>query len=403
MNLIPFSAQHLRLNEALPFGVRDVSGRLLLSAGQTITDPQQLAHLRTCELYADEKESSDWRRKLSATVDAMIRQNATLKNIAQARPNAERTAPSFVEGGLSFSEQWSEICAAHDGALRDARPGTDWISRVLAVRQRVRRLTERRLDASMCLLIWNAGQSAEKYSSHHSLLCMLVAGEAARLLGWSAQSEPLEHAALTMNAAMTRLQDLLALKDADLSPDDRAEIAAHPERGARLLQESGVDDTLWCDIVRHHHDQGDAQTALAQLTPARRLARLLRRVDSFTAQISRRASRLPMSPVQAARDACLTDKGTPDEIGGALLKAMGLYPPGSYVELINGETAIVLARGRQANQPVVASLVAPNGTPLGEPALRETMDRRFAVKSAVNVQRVKVRPPLERLLARTQS
>jgi hypothetical protein len=51
----------------------------------------------------------------------------------------------------------------------------------------------------------------------------------------------------------------------------------------------------------------------------------------------------------------------------------------------------------------VASLVAPNGTPLGEPAMRETMDRRFAVKGAVNVQLVKVRPPLERLLARTQS
>ena len=110
-----------------------------------------------------------------------------------------------------------------------------------------------------------------------------------------------------------------------------------------------------------------------------------------------------MSPVQAARDACLTDKGMPDEIGGALLKAMGLYPPGSYVELVNGETAIVLARGRQANPPVVASLVAPGGTPLGEPTLRETMDRRFAVKGAVNVQLVKVRPPLERLLARKQS
>jgi hypothetical protein len=35
--------------------------------------------------------------------------------------------------------------------------------------------------------------------------------------------------------------------------------------------------------------------------------------------------------------------------------------------------------------------------------MRETGDRRFAVKGAVNVQLVKVRPPLERLLARAQS
>lgn len=33
MHLIPFSKQYLRLNEALPFGVRDGDGRLLLSAG----------------------------------------------------------------------------------------------------------------------------------------------------------------------------------------------------------------------------------------------------------------------------------------------------------------------------------------------------------------------------------
>jgi HD-GYP domain-containing protein (c-di-GMP phosphodiesterase class II) len=397
MSLIPFSKQYLRLNEALPFGVRDETGRLLLSAGQVISGADQLAHLTSCDLYADEKESSDWRRKLSATVDSMIRQNVTLKAIAQARPPSGRTTQSL--DGPSFSEQWAGVWATLDAALRDARAGGDWIARVQAVRQRVQRLAERRLDSSMCHLIWHAGQSSDKYSSHHALLCMLVAGETARILGWSADSAALEHAALTMNVAMLRLQDHLALRDAEPSPDDRNEIAAHPERGARLLRDSGVTDALWCDIVLHHHDQGDAHLPLAQLPPARRLARLLRRVDSFTAQISRRASRMPMSPVQAARDACLSPSGTPDEIGGALLKAMGLYPPGSYVSLVSGELAIVLARGRQANQPVVASLVGASGIPLGEPAMRDTADRRYAVKGAVNVQAVRVRPPLERLLA----
>lgn len=395
MSLIPFSKDYLRLNEALPFGVRDGTGRLLLSAGQVVSNAAQLAHLRGCELYADERESSDWRRKLSATVDAMIRQNATLKAIAQARPAAERPAASLE--GPSFSEQWSAVWTALDAALRDAQPGGDWLMRVQALRQRIARLADRRLDASMCHLIWHAGQSAEKYSSHHALLCMLVAGEAARILGWSAEVQPLEHAALTMNVAMMRLQDLLALRDAEPTADDREEIATHAQRGAELLRASGA-DALWCDIVQHHHDPSDASRPLLQLAPAQRLARLLRRVDSFTAQISRRASRMPMSPVQAARDACLSPSGAPDEIGGALLKAMGMYPPGSYVELISGELAVVLARGRRANLPLVAALVGPAGVPLGEPALRDTADRRYAVKGSVNVQAVRVRPSLERLL-----
>jgi hypothetical protein len=106
-----------------------------------------------------------------------------------------------------------------------------------------------------------------------------------------------------------------------------------------------------------------------------------------------------MSPVQAAREACLGAKGVPDEIGGALLKAVGLYPPGSFVELASGDIGIVVARGRAANLPFVATLIAASGNPLGEPALRDTVDRRYAVKGAVPPGAVKVRPPHDRLMA----
>jgi hypothetical protein len=126
---------------------------------------------------------------------------------------------------------------------------------------------------------------------------------------------------------------------------------------------------------------------------------LLRRVDIFSAKISRRVTRAPMSPVQAAREACLGAGGTPDEIGSALLRAVGIYPPGSFVELASGELGIVVARGRRANLPYVATLVAASGTPLGEPALRDTIERRFAVKAALPPGHVRVRPPHERLLA----
>jgi hypothetical protein len=37
--------------------------------------------------------------------------------------------------------------------------------------------------------------------------------------------------------------------------------------------------------------------------------------------------------------------------------------------------------------------------PLGEPALRDTLEPRHAVKAAVPPSRVRVRPPHERLLA----
>lgn len=128
-----------------------------------------------------------------------------------------------------------------------------------------------------------------------------------------------------------------------------------------------------------HHDASAHAVPLAQLSPAQQAARLLLRVDVFTAKLSRRATRRPTTPVQAAREACLGANGMPDEIGAALLKAVGLYPPGSFVELASNEVGIVIGRGRRANLPVVAGLVSASGAPMGTPALRDTLDKRYAV------------------------
>jgi HD-GYP domain-containing protein (c-di-GMP phosphodiesterase class II) len=398
VNLITFSKQYLRLDEALPFGVRDRAGRLLLAAGQRIDDIKRLAELRGMELYADEEESSDWRRRLALTVDAMVRQNATLKEIAEARPADAARDAKAVEAPMA--EQWSQMAHVLDAALREPDAGGAWLGRVRSVHERVRTLAQRRFDGSVYHLIYTAGHSTAGYSSHHALLCTLMAGECARTANWNAlEVESLERAALTMNVAMKRLQDELAARDVTLTPALREQIRLHPEAGAALLSAAGVRDGLWLDAVRLHHDDGARASPLDRLTPAERLARLLRRVDIFTAKMSCRATRTPMSPVQAAREACLGADGQPDEIGALLLKAVGLYPPGSFVELTSGERGIVLARGRRANLPIVAALVGASGVPLGEPALRDTVEKRHAVKGAVSSQAVRVIPPHEKLLA----
>ncbi|HYN59604.1 MAG TPA: phosphohydrolase [Rubrivivax sp.] len=399
MKLIPFSSDHLRTDVALPFGVRDANGRLLLAAGAHISSDEQLAYLRGQRLFADEDESIEWRRKLGAAMGVMLRQNAPLKSIAEARPQANsREAPSAADANVP--DQWESLSSMLDQALRDAGPNDEFIARVRLVHERASRLGLRHGDVSLYHLIHAAGHTLEKYSSHHALLVMLVCGQAATMLGWRAEAVcSLGCAALTMNVAMATLQDQLASTAAPLTPAMREQIQQHAPQGAQLLRDAGLDDALWCEVVRLHHDRSDAQLPLAELPEERQLARLLRRADIFTAKISRRRTRAPMSPVQAAREACLGAGGVPDEVGGALLRATGLYPPGSFVELANGERGIVVSRGRRANLPWVASLVAPSGLPLGEPALRDTLDARFAVRAAVASTLVKVRPDHARILS----
>jgi HD-GYP domain-containing protein (c-di-GMP phosphodiesterase class II) len=399
LKLVPFDKAQLRLGEPLPFGLRDETGRLLLGAGSDLRGAEQLEALLAQRLFADEHEAADWHRRLAAAMDEKLRQNAPLREVAAVRPGRGVREPAAA-AQATFGEQWEDVVQLLDGALRDVAAGGDWLARFEEAHARARALVVRRPDASLYLLVYGAGHSIEKYSSHHALLTMLICELAAPLLGWPAGAlDSLGRAALGMNAAMLRLQDHLASTHRPPNAEMRAEIQDHPEAGAALLGRGGLDDRLALDVVRLHHDASGLEQPLATLPPARQLARLLRRVDIFCAKISRRASRAPMSPVRAAREACLGPGGVPDEIGGALLRAVGLYPPGSFVELASGEVGIVVARGRRANLPYVASLVAASGSPLGEPTLRDTLEQRFAVRSAVAPVQVRVRPPHERLLA----
>ena len=399
MNLSPFSKQYLRIGQALPFPLRDGGGRQLLAAHVRLDDPQTFAGLQSAELFADDSESNDWRRRLASAVDVALRQKASLQMAGdtQGPGGRERSAsPAKGVGG-----QWSDCAAVLDITLRDLGVDTPWMIRLTAVHARASRLAEQRLDASLYHLIYSAGKGTERYSSNHSLLCLLVAIETASKLGWDAGLvNSLSMAALTMNVSMRSLQDQLSCSDGPISAASRELIADHAERSASMLQEAGVADPVWIETVRLHHDDSLKASPLGELTPSQRAARLLRRVDIFTAKLSRRAARGPMSPVQAAREACLGPSGTPDEIGGALLKSVGLYPPGSFVELVNGEICIVVARGPVANLPIVAVVIGADGAHGGNAVERDTHDPRFAVKSALSASKVRVTPPHEALMAR---
>lgn len=398
MKLVAINAQDLPLDRALPFGLRDAGGRLLLGAGLTVSSERQRDELLRQALYAEEHHCADWRRRIAAAMDQRLRQGAALKDVVRARPD-DAPRDTAVKA-LSTGEAWFELRSRLDGVLRELRPGTDWLPRLHELHARGRALVERRPDESLYHLVYEAVHFSDRYSAHHAWMTQLVAEQAAALLGWpQPQIDSLGRAALTMNAAMLRLQDHLATALSPPNDEQRREIDSHAERGAALLTVSGLADPLAIVAVRLHHDARTDAEPLAGQPPERQVARLLRRVDIFGAKISRRAARPAMSPLMAAREACLGPDGQPDEVGSALLRAVGLYPPGSFVELANGELGVVVARGRRANLPMVVALVSASGNVYGEPMLRDTLDRRHAVKSAVAPDRVKVRFVHDKVLA----
>jgi HD-GYP domain-containing protein (c-di-GMP phosphodiesterase class II) len=398
VKLVAVNPKDLPLDRALPFTLRDASGRLLLGAGTTVASDRQRRELLQQPLFAEEHRCAEWRRRMNEAMDQQLRQGAPLKDVVSARPQ-DPPREALVRS-VSTGDAWFELRSRLDAVLRDVRPGGDWRVRLADLHRRGRALVERRADESLYHLVYEAVHFSERYSAHHAWMTLVLAEQAAVLLGWpQPQVDSLGRAALTMNVAMLRLQDLLAKAQLPPTEDQRREIAGHAGRGASLLAAAGLEDAVALEGVRLHHDAAAERAPLQAQPPELQVARLLRRADVFGAMISRRASRPAMSPLTAAGEAFLGPDGRPDEVGSALLRAVGLYPTGSFVELANGEIGIVVARGRRANLPLVAALVSARGVVYGEPVPRDTLDRRHAVKAAVAPERVKVRFQHDKVLA----
>ena len=148
--------------------------------------------------------------------------------------------------------------------------------------------------------------------------------------------------------------------------------------------------------MRLHHEAPAGP--LAGRSSGETLARILRRIDLFGARLAPRRSRAALSGASAARAVYLDERGQPDEAGTALIKAVGLYPPGSIVRLANAEIGLVAKRGYSANEPQVAALIGKSGTPLTQPVLRDTRLATQAIAASLTPQELKLRVNLDALL-----
>jgi ribosomal protein S16 len=163
----------------------------------------------------------------------------------------------------------------------------------------------------------------------------------------------------------------------------------------------GIRDPCWLEAVRSHHDKTPGP--LAGRTEGQRMAHLIQRADIFAARLAPRAFRLADSPASAMH-ACYFDENRQiDEAGAALIKAVGIYSPGSFVRLTTDEVAVVIKRGANTSTPRVAILINRSGMPNGELTVRDTSKREYRIVAGVPHRDVKVQINLERLLALTKA
>lgn len=280
--------------------------------------------------------------------------------------------------------QWLDLEAALSALLTHPRLVLEFTAKTRLCDQWLQDVVGHDNDAALYLMFQLASTSTVGYSASHALVCATLCHILAQELQLQRhERDSLVRAAITMNISMTTLQNELALQSEPLSTAQKDTIGVHPQDSVTLLEELDIRDDLWLDVVAAHHNAPPPHTALSSLPTETRLAHILSTIDRYAAMISPRKSRSGRTASDSVREIIGHTGQQEDDVVVALMRTVGLCPPGTFVRLTNGDTAVVLRRSERVNFPLVASVARADGEPLDAPMLYHTVRGQPQVQAAL--------------------
>lgn len=357
--------EDLKINQPLQWDVYDSAGQLLLCKGYLVTRDSQLESIISRGMFVEETAFAK----------------------TQAASNDAPAIPQKFNPFWLWDDIQSKVTRLIKNIVNERNEFEDKLEGIATL---IQFLSEKDADVGISvMMLQEPSNSPIAHCMHAAIVVELVA----KRMEWSTVNRiSLICAALTMNIGMLDLQSKLLQQRTPLSEDQLKDIRNHPHRSMEVLKAVGVRNEDWLEAVRDHHESRTGKGYPREITDSSDMAELLHIADVFCAKVTPRAHRKAIAPNQAARELFLeTGEQNQNPIPMLLIKELGIYPPGSFVMLANGETAIVLRRGPSANTPVVLSLIDPKGAPYGGPVRRDTGKKEFAVSSIVPKEKITVR------------
>ena len=386
MKYVPIPVQMLAIGHPLPVDVWSANGQLLLKKGQPVLSEDHREKLHAFDASTTPSDALAWQRAYERMVHAMLRDGVDIAEIANAPMPSEIAEVDYVVGQEAVGG-WLDVQAVLRGILYQGGLTINPLSRLAGVQSKALALLKQDTDDSLFCLYQALADDSLGYCATHALLCFVACELAAEKLTIStAARQPLRTAALTMNIAMAREQDSMTRQASALTAWQRKLIKEHPAKAVDLIQGFGLNDEDLLDIVRWHHAPDDAEAL-----PRNHLSRqLLSLADGFVAQTAARKTRLARSAVKAVKAMVLGAEGPAIGVSSALAQAVGFYPPGTYVELLNGEIAVSVQRGLRANTPWVIPIVDKDGIPIARYVCRDSSETTYNPRTAVTFDKIKV-------------
>ncbi|MDH5184449.1 MAG: HD domain-containing protein [Gammaproteobacteria bacterium] len=340
------------IGDELPWAVYDEAGTLLLKKGYTIPNDRQLVVITSNGYYWDEIEE-EFSRKVHP-----------FEKIKELQVRLNRVIERF-------------------------RDGTD---RESAVNE---------LDEVVNILMLLCSNSPDvmigavhlfndrPYSITHLLHISIVTALQVNDLKLSPHTRKMSvAAALTCNLSMMSLHELLEQQKTPLTDAQREDLKLHPKESVEILESFKISDPTWLESVLHHHESVDGTGYPHGLSgdaiPI--TARVIAVADCYCALVKHKTYRKGYTPSTVLKH-FFKQKGQKldEELSLRLIKMFGIYPPGTYVKLANGESAIVIQRSGSAKSmwPIVRSYRSATGPYLAELLSHDSAEEKFKIKEVM--------------------
>lgn len=383
-----FHQSELLFDKPLPWSLYDEGGNLLLRAGYVISIPRHLSSLL----------------KRGAYVQTSV--NAT-PTFVQATPSPDAGSDYvFRSKALPTVQPVFGRAEALAQTLKRLHAHLQAQSLQAELRTIVRSLAHSLIqactdDADALLAAFHLDRQSP-YLVIQQLLGCVFTEIAAREMGLDEDTRlSLACASLTRDIALLPWQAQLDMQTQGLDAQQNALIKNHPTRSAEILASLGVDDPLWLQLVRQHHERMDGSGYPHALQGDAILpgARLLAIADSYAAMVTPRANRSGKFPKEALKALYLQRAVLYDE--ELLRLAVGsvtTLPPGTMVRLASDELGVIRTRQKKDQPHDVWALYDRNGMPIMNPVRRDARDPAYAITGVIRVEECRSAPLLMKRL-----
>lgn len=218
-------------------------------------------------------------------------------------------------------------------------------------------------------LLWMTKiRNQDNYTAEHCLNVCILAIAFGRHLGFSeAELEKLGLCGLLHDVGKMRVPPEVLNKPGPLDKKEWNQMRAHVIHGRNLLLSSPGITHAAVDVAYSHHERMDGQGYPRKLPASgiSEFSRIIALVDAYDAMTAKRCY-APAIPTTQALKIIYKDRGThfDERLALAFIKSVGLYPPGSLVELKNGLVGLVLEGNKQYRHLPKVILLAQGDEPL---------------------------------------